>query len=144
MDEEIAPPPRVAQCLLFNTYFIVFNDNSAVAEKPYGFGKYLPFRLFHNTSLKYFGSVALLYLNSLLKHDRSCVALGSHDMHRRARNLNALLQRRLVDVKSVKSLSAEGRNQRGVDVQNSVGECLVDLVVKDGQKSCKHNEVDFL
>ena len=47
-----------------------------------------------------------------------------------------------MDVESVKALAAEGRNEGGVDVDDAIGESLIDLLVDDGQEPCQHHEVD--
>ena len=63
-------------------------------------------------------------------------------MNRCARNLDALFERGFVNVKAVKSLSAEGGDQRGVNVEDLIGERLVDLLVKDGEEARENDEVD--
>ena len=48
----------------------------------------------------------------------------------------------LLSEESVKALAAEGRNKGRVNVDDAVGEGLVDLLVDDGEESCQHHEVD--
>ena len=88
------------------------------------------------------GGIVLLNLNGLLQDDGARVTLGGDDVDGRARNLHALGQRRLVDVESVKALTAEGRNQGGMDVEDLIGKGLVDLLVDDGQEPSQHHKVN--
>ena len=52
-------------------------------------------------------------------------------MHSRAGELDTVCQRRFMDMQSVEALSAEGRDQGGVDVHNGVGVGLHQLFGED-------------
>ena len=121
---------------------ISVNRYSLLTEQLYRFGENFPFGFFHNTLLKAFGGVVLLYINRLLKNDRPCVAFGGNYMHRCARNLNALGECRLVNAESVVALSAEGGNKGGVNIYYAVGESFVYLLVDYGEEARKHHKVN--
>ena len=102
--------------LLLNIYLIILNLDLTIAEKADSFGEDLPFGFLHNAALEGLGCVVLFYFNSTLEHDGSRVTFGDDDMDRRARNPDALFERGFVNVKTVKTLSAEGWDERGMDV----------------------------
>ena len=52
-------------------------------------------------------------------------------MHSRAGELDTVGQRRFMDAKPIEALSAEGRDQGGVDVHNGVGVGLHQLFGED-------------
>ena len=95
-------------------YSIALNAYLAVAEESHRLRQYLPLSLFHNASLQCFGGIPLLDFNRFLQNDRSCVTFGGHYMNRCSRDLYTLFECRLMNMQSVKSLSAERGDKCGV------------------------------
>ena len=119
----------------------VFNGYLSVAEKLYCLWQNFPLRLLHNTLLENFGGVAILYFNCLLQYDRTSVTFLRYEMDGCSRKLNSLRKGSLVNVKSVKSLSSEGRNKGGVYIYHLVGKCTADLLVKYSHKASIYHKV---
>ena len=60
------------------------------------------------------------------------------------RNLNALAQRRFVDPQAIEAFTAEGGNQRGVHIDDSLGIFGGKAGRQDAHKACQNNEPDSL
>ena len=127
---------------LFNINLIIPYLDLTVAEKADGFGEDLPLGFLHDAELERFGCVILLDFDSLLEDDGTRIAFGDDDVNRCARELDALCESGFVNVEAVESLSAEGGNERGMNVEDLVRESLIDLLVKDGHKARENDEID--
>ena len=88
-------------------------------DKFQGAREDFPFRLAHYSCLKCLGGIVLSDFDCLLHNYLAAVGYLVYEMHRSACDLHAVGKRRLVYAKPVKALSAEGGNQRGVNVDYS-------------------------
>ena len=73
-------------------------------------------RIFHSTSsiialLKRFGRVVLVYFNGPLAYDRPQIGLSRGKVGRRAGQLDAVIERRLMYTQAVQALTTEGRDE---------------------------------
>src|SRR5690606_19459009 len=82
-----------------------------------------------NSPLQFFSSIAARNGTTALCNDRALVVVVVDKMNRASRELNAVLDGRSVNSQSIKAMAAEGWNQGGVDVNDSIGK-----VVGDGQQ----------
>ena len=65
-------------------------------------------------------------------------------MHRCTRHLYAIRQCRLVHMQPIEALTAEGRNQRGMHIYDTLRVCSCKVFAEDGHKACQNNHINAI
>ena len=133
-------PTRSAQLLYLK---ISLTRHDGLCDHLNGSWQNYPLRISHNVLLQALGSVFLTDRNRFLQNDLTSVGYLVYEMHSSARNLNAVGKRRLMHAKSVKSLSAKGRNKRGMNVDDAIGIFSYNLLGEDTHKARKHDHINI-
>src|SRR5574344_25723 len=88
------------------------------------FGQYFPFTFHHHSFLKSFGSVIFQNKNRFLKNNFSAVTNFIYKMNSGSCNLNTVFKCGFMNLETIKSVSAKGRNQRWMNIYNPVAVML--------------------
>ncbi len=83
--------------------------------------------LLHDPLLKYFGRIVRLYLNCLLEDYRPAVGDGVDKVHGGSRHLDPPCQCGLVDMEPIHASTAEGGDERRMDVYYPAAVFLAEL-----------------
>ena len=110
------------------------------AEKSYAFRQNLVLDGEHTRGQRFRG-VALQHGDALLHNHAAVIDLLIDKVRRRAGNLRAVGQNRLVHVMAVHPRPAERRNQRRMDVDDPVLKRPHNLPPHDGQIARQHDEI---
>ena len=101
---------------------ILINTNTICSQKLDCLGQDLPLRLFHDSTLQNLRRITLLDIDCLLKKDRAGIRSLIYEVDGSSRHLNSTGENPLVNLQSIESLSTEGRNQGGMDVNDLMRE----------------------
>ena len=105
---------------------LIIDGNPALRDQGDRFGKQEPLGFFHNAPLKRLRRVALAHFDGFLQEDRAVIEIFIHKVDCGARDFRASFKHFLMDVKTVIAFSAEGRDQRRMDVDDLSPVCVDD------------------
>src|SRR5215475_9286641 len=121
-------------------------DTAEVAFKPQPAARQQPQRLRidavldgKNSRRQYVGGVVITHGHRALHYDGAGVGLGNHEMHGRAGNLHARLQRLAMRVEA-----RERRQQRGMDVEHPAIPALHELGREQPHEAAQTNQLDAM
>ena len=100
-----------------------------------------PFGLLHDPALQRFGSVAFFDIDGLLGDDFTAVRNLIDKVNSSAGDLYTVIQSCLMNPQTVEALSAEGRDQGGVDVDNPLWPLGGELFREDAHEACQNDQI---
>jgi hypothetical protein len=114
--------------LLYSFTMVVFlpsDSDFSPADKDDRPRQELPLGLPHHPLLKLLRRIGIPDLHRLLQQHGAAVRNLAHEMHRRARNLDAVLERLFMDPQAVEAVPAEGRNEGRMHVDDFIGKARI-------------------
>ena len=120
---------------------VLINTNTICSQKFDCLGQNLPLRLFHDSTLQNFRRITLLDIDCLLKKDRAGIRSLIYEVDGSSRHLNSTGENPLVNLQPIESLSTEGRNQGGMDVNDLMRESTYDSFRNHDQEARQNDKI---